>query len=142
MNQRGWQVAGPGPNIPGIRGNQMARRFVLIRDEQDSINPPGIVAEGVVFDSTRVVINWTTKPYSTQVFDNLSDLLAIQKHNGVTRIQWVDATQDPITPRPHGAPKLRAAQEQLSVLLGRPQGGHTVSADQGGVLVVLGHSHR
>lgn len=117
----------------------MARRFVLIRDEHDSVNPPGIVAEGVVFDSSRVAINWTGKPYSTQVFDNMSDLMAVQKRNGVTRIQWVDTEQGEVTPRSAGAPKLLAAREQLSVFLGRSStpGSHSVSEDHGGVLVVL-----
>ena len=119
----------------------MARRFVLIRDEHDSVNPPGIVAEGVVFDSTRVAINWTTKPYSTQVFDNLSDLMAVQERNGVTRIQWVDTEQGaPVSVRPAGAQKLMAARDQLSVFLAQrnPSGAHpTLSEADGGVLVVL-----
>lgn len=119
----------------------MARRFVLIRDEHDAVNPPGVVAEGIVFTSSRVAINWTTKPYSTQVFDTLSDLMAIQKRNGVTRIQWLDSeNQGTPAPREAGLPKLMAARDQLHVLLGKtasPHQDHEVSDDQGGVLVVL-----
>ena len=119
----------------------MARRFVLIRDEHDAVNPPGIVAEGVVFDSTRVAINWTTKPYSTQVFDNLPDLMAVQERNGVTRIQWIDTDQGaPVSVRPAGAQKLMAARDQLSAFLAQrnPSGAHpTLSETDGGVLVVL-----
>ena len=119
----------------------MSRRFVLIRDEHDAVNPPGIVAEGVVFDSTRVAINWTTKPYSTQVFDNLPDLMAVQERNGVTRIQWIDTDQGaPVSVRPAGAQKLMAARDQLSAFLAQrnPSGAHpALSEADGGVLVVL-----
>lgn len=119
----------------------MSRRFVLIRDAHDAVNPPGIVAEGVVFDSTRVAINWTTKPYSTQVFDNLPDLMAVQERNGVTRIQWIDTDQGaPVSVRPAGAQKLMAARDQLSVFLAQrnPRGAHpALSEADGGVLVVL-----
>ena len=119
----------------------MSRRFVLIRDAHDAVNPPGIVAEGVVFDSTRVAINWTTKPYSTQVFDNLPDLMAVQERNGVTRIQWIDTDQGaPVSVRPAGAQKLMAARDQLSVFLAQrnPPGARpALSEADGGVLVVL-----
>lgn len=124
----------------------MSRRFVLIRDEHDAVNPPGIVAEGVVFDSTRVAINWTTKPYSTQVFDNLPDLMAVQERNGVTRIQWIDTDQGaPVSVRPAGAQKLMAARDQLSVFLAQrnPRGAHpALSEADGGVLVVLDRKRR
>lgn len=124
----------------------MSRRFVLIRDAHDAVNPPGIVAEGVVFDSTRVAINWTTKPYSTQVFDNLPDLMAVQERNGVTRIQWIDTDQGaPVSVRPAGAQKLMAARDQLSVFLAQrnPPGAHpALSEADGGVLVVLDRKRR
>lgn len=124
----------------------MSRRFVLIRDAHDAVNPPGIVAEGVVFDSTRVAINWTTKPYSTQVFDNLPDLMAVQERNGVTRIQWIDTDQGaPVSVRPAGAQKLMAARDQLSVFLAQrnPRGAHpALSEADGGVLVVLDRKRR
>ena len=124
----------------------MSRRFVLIRDAHDAVNPPGIVAEGVVFDSTRVAINWTTKPYSTQVFDKLPDLMAVQERNGVTRIQWIDTDQGaPVSVRPAGAQKLMAARDQLSVFLAQrnPRGAHpALSEADGGVLVVLDRKRR
>ena len=117
----------------------MARRFVLIRDAHDAVNPPGIVAEGVVFDSSRVAINWTTKPYSTQIFDSLSDLLAIQEHNGVTRIQWVDVEdRGHVQPRSAGVPKLMAARALVQETLSQSGAYPTVSEDSHGVVVVLG----
>jgi hypothetical protein len=97
----------------------MAKRFNLVRDDHDSHNEPGVVAEGVVFESGKVVINWTSKPSTIATYDSLADLMVIQNKNGITRIQWMDNTSGDARPRPAGIHKLRAVHEQLSEMLGR-----------------------
>lgn len=109
----------------------VARRFVLVRDDHDAVNPPGIVAEGVLFSTNHVVLHWLTKPYSTQVFDNLSDVLAVQQRNHISRIQWVDTEHgQQVQPRSGGAQRLAQAQEQLTVFLSRSNSGiHAAVSD-------------
>lgn len=97
----------------------MAKRFNLVRDDHDSHNEPGVVAEGVVFESGKVVINWCSKPSTIATYDSIADLMVIQKKNGITRIQWMDNTAGELRARPAGIHKLRAVHEQLSEMLGR-----------------------
>ena len=98
----------------------MAKRFILIRDDHDAVNEPGVVAEGVAFDSGKVVINWTTRPHSIQTFDSLADLLLVQRKNTITRIQWVDTSmRDAAVPRPSGIHKLSDIRDRLNGLLGQ-----------------------
>ena len=44
----------------------------------------GIVAEGVIFTSGKVVIQWLHEISSIVTFDCIEDLLAIHGHNGKT----------------------------------------------------------
>lgn len=95
-----------------------ARRFVLVRQDHDAVNPPGVVAEGIVFSSGRVALSWTTPPHSLQTFDNIADLMQVQAANHVTRIQWVDSSAQEVKVRSPQAQKLQAAQEILAGMLG------------------------
>ena len=97
----------------------MAKRFLMIRDDHDAVNEPGVVAEGVVFEAGGVAINWTTPPRSVQFFGSLADLLLIQKKNTITRIQWIDGTsRDPDRPRPSGVNRLEELREKLHGMMG------------------------
>lgn len=70
-----------------------AKRFLLVRDQHDGVNQPGVAAEGVRFSCGKVVLSWSQKPNGVATYDSMADVLLIQKQNGVTRIQWID-TQD------------------------------------------------
>ena len=100
----------------------MAKRFLLIRDDHDSVNAPGAVAEGIMFQSGKVALNWIARPQSLQTFDSVADLMLIQERNQITRIQWLDL--DDAMPRiqASGVQRLQRAQEQLSVILGQTSG--------------------
>ena len=116
----------------------MARRFALIRDEHDPMNAPGVVAEGVVFASGKVALNWTTKPHSIQTFDSMADLMVVQRKNTITRIQWLDKEAHTGLPaaRTAGIHRLHAAQDTLQAMLGKGQA--EVNEEDHGVLIVLG----
>ena len=97
----------------------MARRFALVREASDAVNPPGVVAEGVLFESGRVALAWCTPPHSTQLFDTMNDLLLIQHKNHTTHVQWVDSDQErgQVHPRSSGVSALRTIQHELKVYL-------------------------
>ncbi|HEX6817812.1 MAG TPA: hypothetical protein VF120_05510 [Ktedonobacterales bacterium] len=66
------------------------RSFILERSEDVSgISGTGDVAEGVVFESGKVVIAWIRTPSSIDIYDSVEDLLAIHGHGGRTRIRWL-----------------------------------------------------
>lgn len=50
----------------------------------------GDVAEGVEFDTGKVVICWMTKYHSIGIFDTLHELEAIHGHNGASKVVWDD----------------------------------------------------
>jgi len=78
----------------------MARRFLLIRDDHDATNAPGVAAEGVVFSSGKVCLNWLNYPRSVQGLDSMAELNMVQSQNGISRIQWVDLSdRDTTQPR-------------------------------------------
>lgn len=97
----------------------MARRFLLVRDDHDVVNAPGAVAEGILFTSGKVAINWTARPQSLQTFDSMADLMAVQDRNGITRVQWMDQESHTLprvmTPR---SAKLQRLTEHLDAMLG------------------------
>ena len=67
------------------------RRFRLIRDEDISgVSGTGVVAEGVVFSTGKVVLSWCSEYRSVTVYDTVNDLVAVHGHEGRTRIQWLD----------------------------------------------------
>lgn len=96
----------------------MARRFYLVRDDHDVVNSAGQVAEGILFSSGKVALNWIAKPSSLQTFDSMADLMAVQDRNGITRVQWQDSEPQStarVTPR---SEKLRRLDESMRAILG------------------------
>jgi len=67
------------------------RRFNLVRKEDKTgVSGTGIVAEGVLFSTGKVVIAWITTYRSIAVYDSLAELIAIHGHEGTTAVFWVD----------------------------------------------------
>lgn len=70
------------------------RTFVLVRDRDETgISGVGQVAEGVLFASGKVVLNWHVphRPQSIVVYDSIDDVLVIHGHEGATRLEWTPA---------------------------------------------------
>lgn len=62
------------------------RQFHLIRDEDVSgVSGIGIVAEGVEFESGKVVISWLVPPYSLSIHSNMEAAQNVHGHGGKTR---------------------------------------------------------
>ncbi len=67
------------------------RRFTLVRREDVSgVSGTGIVAEGIVFSTGKVVLAWVTQYRSVAVYDSLAELEAIHGHDGRTAVEWLD----------------------------------------------------
>ena len=67
-------------------------RFLLIRDEDVSgVSGTGVVAEGVLFSTGKVVLSLCSEYRSVTVYDAVSDLETVHGHEGRTRIEWLDA---------------------------------------------------
>ena len=67
------------------------RRFRLVRVEDVSgVSGTGVVAEGVVFATGKVVLSWCSDYPSVTVYDSSQDLLAVHGHNGRTQVDWLD----------------------------------------------------
>lgn len=67
------------------------RRFVLIRAEDVSgVSGTGIIAEGALSCTRKVVLFWLTKYQSVAIYETIDDLMAIHGHDGRTVIKWVD----------------------------------------------------
>lgn len=65
------------------------RTFKLHRDKDLSgVSGTGDVAEGVEFDTGKVVICWLTKYHSVSVFDNVHTLEQVHGHEGSTKVVW------------------------------------------------------
>ena len=72
------------------------RRFRLMRVEDVSgVSGTGIVAEGVVFATGKVVLSWCSEYHSVTVYDSSADLLAVHGHHGRTRVDWLDLPDTP-----------------------------------------------
>ena len=68
----------------------MMRAFQLHRDiDTSGVSGLGVVAEGVVFETGKVVISWLTKNSSLGLYDSLEIMDAIHGHNGNTRVVWI-----------------------------------------------------
>jgi hypothetical protein len=71
--------------------NSGIRIFHLHRDEDASgVSGVGVVAEGVIMSSTKVILSWLTIHKSIAVYDSLAELMAIHGHDGRTRLVWDD----------------------------------------------------
>ena len=69
------------------------RRIRLLRETDASgVSGVGVVAEGVVLSSGRVVLEWSTPaaPRSLVIWDSLADAERVHGHNGATTVEWVD----------------------------------------------------
>jgi len=67
------------------------RRFVLVRTEDISgVSGTGIVAEGALSRTGKVVLFWITQYRSIAVYDSIDELIAIHGHDGRTIIEWID----------------------------------------------------
>lgn len=67
------------------------RRFVLVRTEDISgVSGTGIVAEGALSRTGKVVLFWITQYRSIAVYDSIDELIAIHGHDGHTIIEWID----------------------------------------------------
>ncbi len=71
----------------------MMRRFVLVRHRDVSgVSGTGVVAEGVVFSTGMVALQWLTNGiHSVAVHRSIEDVIQIHGHDGATSIQWVDS---------------------------------------------------
>jgi hypothetical protein len=77
-------------SVSGVR-DVMVRQFRLVRDEDVSgVSGTGVVAEGVIFSTGKVVLSWCSEYRSVTVYDTLSDLQKVHGHEGRTRIEWLD----------------------------------------------------
>lgn len=68
--------------------------FQLHRDEdQSGVSGTGIVAEGVLFQSGKVVLSWLTENTSLGIYDSAQIMEIIHGHGGKTRVVWLDGPQ-------------------------------------------------
>lgn len=63
------------------------QKFYLLRDDDISgISGTGIVAEGVILNSGKVILEWIKEPSSINIFNSIEDLEDVHGHNGATKI--------------------------------------------------------
>jgi hypothetical protein len=71
----------------------MLKRFELVRHHDVSgVSGTGVVAEGVLFSSGRVALEWTSEWPTSVVFHHrgMEAVEAIHGHGGQTEIRWLD----------------------------------------------------
>lgn len=67
------------------------RRFIYVRREDETgTSGTGVATEGVVFPHGGVVLMWLGKVRSIVEWDSIEEALAINGHEGRTRIRWLD----------------------------------------------------
>jgi len=68
------------------------KRFQLDRKEDIShVSGIGIVAEGVLLSSGKVVLEWVVGDHrSIEVWPSLYDMEAVHGHGGLTVVRWID----------------------------------------------------
>lgn len=93
-----------------------AKRFLLVRDQHDGVNQPGVAAEGVRFSCGKVVLSWAQKPNGVATYDSMADVLLVQQQNGVTRIQWLDTADLPVTVSASRSEAIEAARSSVMKL--------------------------
>jgi len=54
------------------------------------ISGVGIVAEGIQFSDGQVILRWQTKTATTEVSNNIEELMQIHGHEGSTIVEWLD----------------------------------------------------
>lgn len=67
------------------------KRFELHREvDVSGISGTGVVAEGILFSSGRVVLEWLGATPSVVVWNSLDDAMAVHGHNGATEVAFYD----------------------------------------------------
>lgn len=78
--------------------------FNLIRDiDETGVSGTGNVAQGVIFDTGKCILQWLTKHNSTTIFDSIDELEAVHGHGGKTRIVPIAHDNEQFTERLHEA---------------------------------------
>lgn len=63
--------------------------FVLNRKvDAGGVSGTGIVAEGCVFESGKVVLSWRTANTSLGIYDSIEIMTKIHGHDGKTEVVW------------------------------------------------------
>ncbi len=69
----------------------MFRRFRLNRNyDVSGISGIGIIAEGIQFSDGQVILRWQTTTATTEVSNNIDELMTIHGHEGSTEVVWLD----------------------------------------------------
>jgi hypothetical protein len=67
------------------------RRFNLIRTKDVSgVSGVGLIAEGILFSSGKVVLGWLGEHHTIEQLDSVQEVIDIHGHGGLTRIDWID----------------------------------------------------
>jgi hypothetical protein len=67
------------------------RRFQFKRVEDETgISGTGIVAEGAVLSSDKVVVSWLTKIPTISIYERMADAEFLHGHDGKTKTIWLD----------------------------------------------------
>lgn len=65
------------------------KTFKLVRlKDVSGISGDGLVAEGIVFHDGQTVLSWFGRIHSIEIFPEVSDVLKIHGHGGLTVIEW------------------------------------------------------
>lgn len=67
------------------------RTFELHRTADVSgVSGCGVVADGVEFEDDTVVLHWRGAHRSTVVWPSIADVVAVNGHDGATKVVWDD----------------------------------------------------
>ena len=76
------------------------RTFQVVRDEDVSgVSGTGVIAEGVLFSSGKVFVNWISMHKIVEMADSVAEWEAVHGHEGRTKIVWDDEAAD-VEPEP------------------------------------------
>ena len=71
------------------------RTFHVYRDEDVSgVSGTGMIAEGVMFSSGRVFVNWLSMHKIVEMADSVAEWQAVHGHEGKTKILWDDEVDE------------------------------------------------
>lgn len=66
-------------------------RFELHRDRDVSgVSGTGVIADGVYFPDGLTIVRWRGRWPSTVIWPSMEGLLAVNGHDGATRVVWLD----------------------------------------------------
>lgn len=69
----------------------LPRRFWLLRHRDVSgVSGTGKVAEGVLFSTGMVVLNWCKSPFALSLYPSVEAVTAVHGHAGRTELVWLD----------------------------------------------------